>query len=292
MRVPSLLYWASVLTLLAWSPVAVAQAPLARVRREQQLVLSERPAGTELELRLAPGVNTALRFDARVERAELKGLGSGRGVRLDVAASSLMLEPREELPSGGEPPTLEVVLAQEGPARFLLRFQLLSHPAEVDSQVDVELHPRSARAPAEPQSPSPSRELDPFSRFLLSRDLKKKEAPTVTASSFKGEAHGTAGLVVKKSWDCWSEGKRHLALSVFNPVGGRPWLASGVVRLAPTGGNPGGSGRWTVAMEGPIAPGAFGEVVVEVPEEEAAAPVRMEVRESHGERRLLLEEDR
>ncbi len=279
------------LALLVWSPVALAQAPVARVRREQQLVLSERPAGTELELRLAPGVNTALRFDAQVERAELKWMGPGRGVRLDVAARSVMLEPREELPSGGEPPTLEVVLAQEGPARFLLRFRLLSHPAEVDAQVEVELRPRAARSTPEPESPAPSRELDPFSRFLLSRDLREK-APVVTASAFNGESLGT-GVSVRKNWDCHSEGRRHLALLVFNPVGGRPWLASEVVRLAPTGGNPGGGGRWTVAMEGPIAPGSFGQVVVVVvPREEAAAPVRVEVREKDGERRLLLEEAR
>ena len=286
MYAPSFPFRAAVLALLVWSPVAMAQAPVARVRHEQQLVVSELPAGTELELRLAPGVNTALRFDARVERAELKGLGTGRGVRMDVAARSLMLEPLEELPPG-EPPTLEVVLAQEGPARFLLRFRLAAHPSEADSQVEVELRPRLTRSPQPPVSRS---EVEPFSRFLLSRNLEK-DVPVVTAIPFKGEAVGT-GVSVRKTWDCRSGGRRHLALSVFNPVGGRPWLASEVVRLAPAGGNPGGSGRWTVAMEGPIAPGSFGQVVVVVPEEEAAAPVRMEVREKDGERRLLLEEGR
>jgi len=45
-------------------------------------------------------------------------------------------------------------------------------------------------------------------------------------------------------------------------------------------------------MEGPIAPGDFGTVVVAVPQEEATAPVRVEVREKDGERRLLLKEGR
>jgi uncharacterized protein (TIGR02268 family) len=275
-----------VLALLVWSPVVVAQAPVARVRREQQLVLSERPAGTELELRLAPSVTTVVRFDADVERAELKGAGPGRGVRMDVAARSLLLEPREELPPG-EPPTLEVVLAQ-GPARFQLRFPLVSHPSEVDSQVEVELHPRLSRSPPAPQPPVSRSEPEPFSRFLLSQDLNKEEAPAVSATLFKGEANGT-GVLVRKKWDCRSGGKRHLALLVFNPVGGRPWLASEVVRLPPVGG---GTGRWMVAMEGPIEPGAVGTVVVAVPEEEATAPMRVEVREKDGERRLLLEERR
>jgi uncharacterized protein (TIGR02268 family) len=286
MRVPSSPCRLAVLALLVWSPVVVGQAPVARVRREQQLVLSERPAGTELELRLATGVTTVVRFDADVERVELKGVGPGHEVRMDVAPRFLLLQPREELPPG-EPPTLEVVLAQ-GPARFQLRFPLVSHPSEVDSQVEVELRPRLSRSPPAPLPPVSPSEPEPFSRFLLSQDLKNQEAPAVTSSLFNGEAVGT-GVLLQKTWDCRSGGKRHLALRVFNPVGGRPWLASEVVRLPPAGG---GDGRWRVVMEGPIAPGDFGTVVVAVPEEEATAPVRVEVREKDGERRLLLKEGR
>jgi uncharacterized protein (TIGR02268 family) len=275
-----------VLALLVWSPVAVAQAPVARVHREQQLVISEQPARTELELRVAPGVTTVVRFDEALERAELKGAGPGRGVRMDVAARSLMLEPREELPPG-EPLPLDVVLVQ-GPVRVRLRFLLRSHPSEVDSQVDVELRPRSARSPPTLEPPAPSRELEPFSRFMLSQDM---EEPGVTATLFKGDAVGT-GVFLKKTLDCRTGRKRLLALRIFNPVGARPWLASEVVRLPPAGGGHGGSGRWMVAMEGPIEPGGFGRVVVVVPEEEVAVPVRVEVREKDGERRLLLEEGR
>ena len=275
---------AALLALLVWSPIAVARAPVARVRREQQLVLSERPAGTELELRLAPSVTTVVRFDADVERAELKGEGPGRAVRMDVAARSLMLEPREELPPG-EPPWLDVVLA-EGPARVRLRFLLVSHPSEVDSQVDVELRPRLARSPPEPELPVSQSEVEPFSRFMLSQDL---EEPDVSTIAFKGKAVGT-GVSVRKTWDCRTGRKRLVALRVFNPVGASPWLASEVVRLPPADGGLGRSGRWTVAMEGPIAPGSVGWVVVAVPEEEAAAPVRVEVREKDGGRSLLVEE--
>ena len=275
---------AALLALLVWSPIAVARAPVARVRREQQLVLSERPVGTALELRVAPGVTTLVRFDTVVERAELKGEGPGHAVRMDVAARSLMLEPREELPPG-EPPWLDVVLA-EGPARIRLRFLLVSHPSEVDSQVDVELRPRSARSPPEPESPVSRSEVEPFSRFMLSQDL---EEPDVSTIAFKGKAVGT-GVSVRKTWDCRTGRKRLVALRVFNPVGASPWLASEVVRLPPADGGLGRSGRWTVAMEGPIAPGSVGWVVVAVPEEEAAAPVRVEVREKDGGRSLLVEE--
>ncbi len=187
---------AAVLALLIWCPVAVAQAPMARV-----------------------------------------------------------LEPLQQ-PPPGEPPPLD-----GGPAQS----------------------PRSPPAP----EPSASRgEVDPFSRFMLSRDLRKDEAPAVTVTPFKGDAVGN-GVIVRKQWDCRTGHERLIALLVFNPVGGRPWLASEVVRLSPAGG---AGGRWTVAMEGPLAPGAVGTVVVAVPEEEAAAPVHVEVREKDGTRSLLVEE--
>ncbi|WP_309893883.1 DUF2381 family protein [Archangium sp.] len=169
-----------------------------------------------------------------------------------------VLEPRQE-PPPGEPLPLD-----GGPAES----------------------PRSVRSPPAPE-PSASRgEVDPFSRFMLSRDLRKAQAPAVTATRFKGDAVGN-GVLVKKQWDCRTGHERLIFLLVFNPVGGRPWLASEVVRLPPAGGE---SGRWTVAMEGPLAPGASGTVVVVVPEEEAAAPVRMEVREKDGARGFLLRE--
>ncbi|HEX8821151.1 MAG TPA: DUF2381 family protein [Archangium sp.] len=288
MRSPSSPQRAVVVALLVWSPVAVAQQPVARVRREQQLILSERPAGTELELRLAPSVTTVMRFDAEVERAELKEAGFGRGVRMDVAARSLLLEPLQELPPG-KPLRLEVVLIQ-GTARIRLRFLLVSHPSEVDSQVDVELRPRSARSPLEPEPPASRSGLDPVSRFLLSQDLSE-EAPSVSAILFKGDAVGT-GVLVKKTWDCLNGRKRLLGLRVFNPVGARPWLASEVVPLSSTDGAPGSGGRWEVNMEAPIEPGAFGRVVVAVPEEQAAAPVRVQVRERDGDRSVLIQEAR
>ncbi len=187
---------AAVLALLVWCPVAVAQAPVARV-----------------------------------------------------------LEPLQEPPPGVPPPL------DGGPAQS----------------------PRSPPAP----EPSASRgEVDPFSRFMLSRDLRKEQAPAVTVTPFKGDAVGN-GVIVRKQWDCRTGHERLIALLVFNPVGGRPWLASEVVRLSPAGGE---GGRWTVAMEGPLAPGALGTVVVVVPEEEATAPVHVEVREKDGARSLLVEE--
>jgi hypothetical protein len=121
---------------------------------------------------------------------------------------------------------------------------------------------------------------------MLSRDLRKEQAPAVTVTPFKGDAVGN-GVIVRKQWDCRTGHERLIALLVFNPVGGRPWLASEVVRLSPAGGE---GGRWTVAMEGPLAPGALGTVVVVVPEEEATAPVHVEVREKDGARSLLVEE--
>ena len=52
---------------LACATIAGAQQPpVVRVRREQQLVLARVPAGSEPELRVAPGITTVVRFDAEV----------------------------------------------------------------------------------------------------------------------------------------------------------------------------------------------------------------------------------
>ena len=284
MRLPFPLHRAAVGALLVWCPVVVAQPPVARVRREQQLVLAERPAGGELELRVAPGVPTMVRLDADVERAELKGEGLGRIVRMDVAVRSLVLEPLRELAPGERLP-LEVLLVQ-GSVRVRLLLLLVAHPTEVDTRVDVELRPRSARTGLEPEPPGPRREDDPFSRFVLSEELGKSG---VTVTLFEGIAVGT-GVLVTKTRSFQTGRRRILAFEVFNPVGARPWLVSDVVRLSPTGRVLGGAERWTVDMLAPIEPGGRGRVVVAVPEEESGVPVRVEVREKGGGRSVRLED--
>ena len=58
---------------------------MARVRREQQLVLSRVPAGSELELRVAPGITSVARFDAQVEHVQVMREGLEHLIWWDVA---------------------------------------------------------------------------------------------------------------------------------------------------------------------------------------------------------------
>ena len=283
---PSPLPLAAATALLTCATLAGAQQPpVARVRREQQFVLSRVPAGSELELRVAPGITSVARFDAQVEHVQVMREGLGHLIWWDVAGQSLLVEPRRELASVGPVP-LEVILLQ-GSTRIRLVFQLVSHPGEVDTRVDVELRPRSARSEQEPELASPRREGGPFSRLVFSGVVGKSG---VTRGTFQGRTVGK-GVTSMNAQDYRAERGRAITFLVHNPEGARPWVASEVVRLSRAGEVSEGGGRWTVSMEAPIAPGATGQVVVESAEE-AGAPVSLEVREAGGSRSVRVEEAR
>jgi len=284
---PSLLYRATVTALLCVATAAQAQQqPVVRVRREQQLVLAQMPAGSEPELRVAPGLPTLVRFDAELVHAEVKREGAGRSVSVDPAGHSLLIEAQRELAAGERLP-LEVVLAQ-GQTRTRLLFQLVSNPGEVDARVDVELRPRSARPEPGPDAASPRRQVGPFSQMVFSGVMGESG---VTPRVFWGSIVGN-GVVAMGPSAYRAERGRAIVFHVLNPAGARPWLAAEVVQLPLTGEGREGDGRWTVAMDGPIEPGGNGRVVLESAGEGFAAPVRLEVREEGGGRGVRVEESR
>ncbi|MFE8595984.1 DUF2381 family protein [Archangium violaceum] len=284
---PPLLHRATVTALLSCAAVAQAQQqPMVRMRREQQLVLAQMPAGGEPELRVAPGVPTVVRFDAELVHAEVKQEGAGSSVSVDVAGHSFLIEAQRELESGERLP-LEVVLVQ-GQTRTRLVFQLVSHPGAVDARVDVELRPRSGRSEPGLEAASPRREGSPFSRMVFSGVMGESG---VTASVFAGKAIGS-GVLAKPPREYRAERGRAIVFHVHNPAGARPWLAAEVVQLSSTGERREGAGSWTVSMEGPIAPGDSGRVVLESAGDGANAPVLLEVREEGGIRGVRVEESR
>lgn len=241
------------------------------------------PAGSEPELRVAPGVSTVVRFDAEVERAEVNQQESMRVSWVDVAARSLLIEPPRELAPGERLP-LEVVLVQAA-VRTRLTFQLVSAPGEVDTRVDVELLPRSDRTEGEPEALSSGLEDSLFSRFVLSGAMGKQG---VSASVFKGRAVGT-GVMAGEPWEYRAVHGRALSVLVRNPVGARRWIASEAVPLSSAGASLAEGGRWKVLMAAPIEPGGSGLVVLEEVGA-SSSPVRLEVREKDGSRSVRLEE--
>ncbi|HSP80979.1 MAG TPA: DUF2381 family protein [Myxococcaceae bacterium] len=275
-------YRLAVVALLGWSPVVMGQAPVARVEREQLLVLSERPARAELEVRVALGVTTLVRVDA--ELVEVKREGLGEAVWVDVAANSLQVELRRALAPGERLP-LELLL-EEGGVRTRVELLLVSHPSEVDTRVSVQLRPRLPRTAMAPERTRPPQGHESFARFVHS-GLMGEEG--VTNSNFQGVANGKE-VRAEAVRDYRTAGGRVLAIQVFNPEGGRPWLASEAVRISPMGAVLPGSKPWAVYMEGPIAPGSRGLMVV--PLDEADAPVLLDVREHGGSRDVRVTEER
>jgi uncharacterized protein (TIGR02268 family) len=281
MRMPPRLHRVAVAVLFACATVADAQHPaVVRVRREQQLVLAQVPAGGEPELRLAPGIPTVVRFDAEVVHAEVTRTRPGRPVWVEVVGRSVSIKSREEL-APGERLSLEVVLVQ-GPIRTRLVFQLVSRPGEVDARVDVELRPGSLT----PEAAFAQREDGPFSRLVLSGVMGQSG---ITGSMFPGKTIGS-GVIAKKPWDYRAEHGRAITFLVHNPEGARPWVVSDVVCLSPTGEVLKSGVPWTVRMAAPIEPGSSGQVVVESTEKGAGAPVLLEVREAGGNRVVRVEE--
>jgi serine/threonine protein kinase len=120
---------------------------VARLHREQQLALSAHSSGTELKLRVARGVTTVVRLEEDVKLIAVEREGLGDRVWVDVAAQSLLLEPLRSL-APGETLSLKVLL-QQGETRTRLVLLLVSDSSEVDTQVNLELRPRSDRRPVE-----------------------------------------------------------------------------------------------------------------------------------------------
>jgi uncharacterized protein (TIGR02268 family) len=284
MRMSSTPYRLAVVALLGWSPVAVAQAPAVRVSREQQLVLSQRPARAELEVRVGEGVTTLVRVAAEVVEVKREALGGS--VWVDVAASSVLLEPLRELAEGERLP-LELVL-QEGGVRTRLVLWLVSRPGEVDTRVGVELRLRSARRERALEVARPREEEELLARRALAGVRGEKG---VKVGPFDGVARGEV-VFVRRLWDSRTTQGRAIVFKLFNPSGARPWMASEAVRLSREGAVLPGARPWAVYMEAPIAPGSWGLVVVLVPPEEADAPVWLEVHELGGSRDVRLKEKR
>jgi uncharacterized protein (TIGR02268 family) len=287
MRMTPRLHSAAAAALVACATVAEAQQPaVVRVRREQQLVLSQVSAGGEPELRVAPGIPTVVGFDVEVVHAEVMLRAPMHFVSVEVVGRSVSIKSREELVSGKSMP-LEVILAQ-GPTRTRLVFQLVSRPGEVDARVDVELRPSSTTPELEPMVAFPQHEDGPFSRMVFSGVMDQSG---IVGSMFPGKAVGN-GVIAKSPWDYRAKHGRAITFFVHNPEGARPWVASEVVCLSTTGEVLEGGVRWRASMAAPIGPGSSGQVVVESAEEGAGAPVRLEVREVGGNRGVRVEESR
>jgi uncharacterized protein (TIGR02268 family) len=125
---------------------ATAAQPQARERTERKVVLSGSSSDSVHPIRVAPGVVTTLTFeDTAIDARTLQLEGRGSRVKLVGAEEhTIVLKPLVEL-AQGERLLLRVPFA-DGRTPTHATFALVSHPSEVDSQVEVIRQPQSAEA--------------------------------------------------------------------------------------------------------------------------------------------------
>jgi uncharacterized protein (TIGR02268 family) len=269
--------------LLAWGGVAEAQALGIRVRREQQLAPSESPAERVMDVWVTPFVTTLLRFDAEVERAELKQEGRERLVDMAVMNQFMVLEPRRWL-APGERPVVEVRFKKGTvPARMMLR--LVLSQVEVDTRLDVELRPRANQSPLAAWGEGLEQMEDNLARFVLSGVVGRDANGLGVASDVRSVGSGVRAGEVSNYRILR---RRILAFQVENPKGEKAWAAPEVVDLSSTDTRPTGSGGWVAHVEAPIEPGGSGWVVLVGPRQESSAAPMLEVRERGGGRGVWL----
>ncbi|HSP79138.1 MAG TPA: DUF2381 family protein [Myxococcaceae bacterium] len=270
--------WAVLAALSLWSAEAVAGPA-----RERRVVLSELRAGEVPRVRVRRGESTVLLFDAPVAGRGVKVEERGRFERVDVAERSVVVRLEVEL-EPGERLLLEVPFADgKAPARAV--FALVSEPGEVDGQVEVVRHARTAeqlqaeldalRARCEPE-----RRPDWFQLAgLLGREK-------LVSDLFEGRFHGT-GLSMQQPWLLRTLHWQVLFFSVRNPRDAAP-VEPGEALLWE-------SGRGTKARPVPLLmdrsrlePGEEGLLGVKLEGLPASAVWRLEIGEKGGNRRLHL----
>lgn len=277
---------------------ALAQeAPGGRALKQRRVTLSRSMADTPVELHVAPSSLTALEFDSRVERdAVTFGDAGGRFSLFEVGPRLVVLKPASEL-AKGERVLLTVPFADDlAPARAV--FALVTHPSEVDVQVQVSRLPRTAEAV--------QAELDEVRTACAGKDAE------LEALRMRGVANGPAGMILSGLLDSNGieasqlETKREESnglkpLDVF-AYQGRGWAAVSL-EVRNTGSTPWiptearlsfSNGRQPRVLpvrmkEARIEPGGTALLVVEtgVPDWLEGTTLQLELRERVGTRHLL-----
>lgn len=161
---------------------AAAAQSSARELKSRRVVLSGSFAASVPEIRVAPGVLTTLSFeDTAIDARALQLEGRGSRVKLVGADEhTVVLKPLVELGKGER--MLLVVPFTDGRAPTQATFALVSHPAEVDSQVEVVREAHSAEACQAELADAQAR-------------LAEKDAELQTLRA-RAAANGPAGLIL------------------------------------------------------------------------------------------------
>ncbi|RKG80195.1 DUF2381 family protein [Corallococcus exercitus] len=287
------------LSLLLLGTNVTAQEPSrGRELVQRRVTLSQSATGKPVELHVASGSLTALEFDSPVDRAGVK-LGDARDrFELIVATDRLiMLKPTGDL--GTSERVLLTVPFADGMAPARAVFAPVTNATQVDAQVQVSRLPRTAEAV--------QAELDEVRAACAGKNieleaLRARSAATgpsgmllagmldpvgIQVKELKAQLLKPAnGLTVERLTAFRGTGWVALSLEITNE-GAAPWTPT-EARLSSARG---GRSHAMVTMREPhIAPGGKAQVVVEARGEDwpKDATLRVELRDSAGERRLLI----
>jgi uncharacterized protein (TIGR02268 family) len=231
-------------------------------------------------VRVAAGIATTLVFDAPIDRASVEVEGRATRFRLvDPGERTLFLEPLVA-PRDGERLVVRVRY-KDGVFPAYATFALVSHPAQVDTRVDVVRHQRTPEmlevALAQCEAAGPT-------RLVLSGQLDRNG---VQAKEFlvKPPPGNKSGLAAGRGTGYRATGWALVAVPVSNLPGQKPW-APGSARLFSAEGTPVGVRQ--VSMEKPqLQPGETALVVVETaPHSSSKSPYRLELLDTEGGRLL------
>ncbi|MCY1082621.1 DUF2381 family protein [Archangium lansingense] len=276
-----LLPWLPLALLLTGSAAAAQQPPLPpHERQERQVVVPNNANEPVPEVRVAAGIATLLVFDTPIDRSSVEVEGRAMRFRLvDPGERTLVLEP---LVAPGDGERLAVRLRfKDGASPTYATFALISHPALVDSRMDVV---RRQRTPEALEVALAQCEAAGPARLVLSGQLDREG---VQATDFQGTIPpgNKSGLAAKKGTGYRATRWALLAIPVSNLPGQKPW-APGSARLFNAEGTPLGVRR--ISMERPqLQPGEAALVVVETdPPTSGKPPYRLELLDTEGGRLL------
>lgn len=271
-------------------PVAVAQAgaPLTREVKARRVELSLSASGTVPEVRAAAEYLTVLEFDSALDCGALTVEGrESRFALLECNTRTLVLKPAVEL--AAEERLLVTVGFADGqlPAKAVLA--LVTHPTEVDGQVQVVRQPLSAEAlQARLEGVLARCEAGGLAKAVLSGAVDEEG---VAVERIAGRIHWNGVKAAPAPVPRAYRSRKLLVIAVHLhlPSGSLPWTA-GEARLLDAAGSV--VGRLPVWMDAArLEAGQTGVIAVEVERrpEDFGKSFSLEVREKDGARGVLIE---
>nr|WP_253905970.1 DUF2381 family protein [Corallococcus exiguus] len=285
--------------LLLFTAAQAQSASSVRERRDRRVVLP-RPGEPILEVPVAAGILTTLVLDSALDRASMELEGRTRFKLVDVGERSINLEPVVEL-GAGEHLMLRVRFA-DGAFPEHAVFALVSHPAVVDTRVEVSRRPlapealqaelsevRAQLAAKEAELAALRARGDAGSPAALAlAGLLGVDGVSARKVGLQPETEMQSSLRVMNGFSLRASAWRVVSVEVKN-YGKTPWTPTEARLTHSTGGVP--VQVLGVHMKQPqIGPGEVGTVVVEtkVPAWDAGTLFRLELVDATGTRPLLV----